>query len=185
MKKIALGLSLAALIAGGTAYADHHGKRPNMDTDGDGVVTRSEAQAHSASMFARMDANNDGKLDSSDRDAKREQHRAGMFEALDSDKNGQISRSEFMAFDHEGMRGPGGKHHHMGKRGHRGQHMMAMADTNKDGAVTMAEFTAGSMQHFDRMDTNNDGKVSKEERDAARSEMRGKWRDKMRDRAAD
>lgn len=178
MKKITLGLSLAALVAGGAAYADHHGQRPDMDTDGNGVVTRAEAQAHAGTMFAKMDANGDGKLDETDRAARKEERRTKMFEALDADSNGQISRSEFMAGNMRGgPDGDGGKHHRMGKRGGHGK-MMEMADANKDGAISKAEFTAGAMQHFDRMDANKDGQVTAEEKQAARDAMRAKWRER-------
>jgi len=48
--------------------------------------------------------------------------------------------------------------------------MMAMArdaDTNKDGAISQAEFMAAAMKRFDAEDTNHDGKITKEERAAA------------------
>jgi hypothetical protein len=53
-----------------------------------------------------------------------------------------------------------------------------MADANKDGAVTQAEFTAAALQRFDRLDANKDGQVTKEERQAARKAMRDQWRAK-------
>ena len=68
MKKLTIGLSVAALAIAGTAYAGQHGMRG--DGNGDGVVTRVEAQAKSAEMFARMDANSDGKIDAADREAR-------------------------------------------------------------------------------------------------------------------
>jgi Ca2+-binding EF-hand superfamily protein len=53
--------------------------------------------------------------------------------------------------------------------------MARMADTNSDGAITTAEFTAAALQRFDAMDTNKDGQVTPEERQAAREQMRAKW----------
>ncbi len=182
MKKIVLGLSLAAMAAAGAAYAQP-GMRPNPDTDGNGVVTRAEAQAHAGQMFAMMDANKDGKLDQADRAA----HRAQMFDRMDADHDGKITRAEFDAMhqggpgDRMGMGKDGDKGWSM-KRGHYGRGDMArMADTNKDGAVSQAEFTAAALQRFDRTDTNKDGQVTKEERQAARAAMREQWQQRKAD----
>ncbi|MEO6113277.1 MAG: hypothetical protein ABIP07_02350, partial [Sphingomicrobium sp.] len=46
--------------------------------------------------------------------------------------------------------------------------MIVMADTNKDGRITLAEAEAMALQHFDKMDANRDGKVTPEERRAGR-----------------
>jgi Ca2+-binding EF-hand superfamily protein len=210
-RTLAIGLSLAALAVGGTAvWADQHmdghhmGDHSGMmgDTNGDGTITRAEAQARAQQMFAMMDANKDGKLDQADRDARMN----AMFDRLDTDKNGQISRAEFAAAHsgpggmHEGMDhgamggsgmmdGPGhegmmehGRGHHGGSMGAGMMGpgmMMAMADANKDGAVTQAEFMAAAMQRFDRADANKDGKVTKEERRSAWQAMREQMRARM------
>lgn len=183
VRKLALGLSLAAMTVAGTAYADQA-----MGKKGDEVITRGAVQEHSAAMFARMDVNKDGKLDKADREARRNM----MFDRLDTDKNGQISRAEFSARprrpegmdkhgDRQGAKGEGGQRHHWGRRGHGGHGgmmMMGMADTNKDGAISQAEFTAAALARFDSMDANKDGKVTKEERQAARQAMREQWQAK-------
>ena len=197
MKKVALGLSAGALALGGFAYAQggpgRHG--PMMDADGDGVVTRAEAQASAAAMFTRMDVNKDGKIDAADREARRTQRKEEMFARLDTDKNGSISKAEFMAAKAPGdgrrggpgMDGERGGRHHAGMRGEGKRHgrmhhargpggMMMMADTDKDGAVTQAEFTAASMKHFDMMDSDKDGKVTAEERKAAHEKMKAMWK---------
>ncbi len=179
MKKLTFGLPLAALALalGGAAYADHH-MGPRHDADGDGIVTRAEAEAHAKQMFAHMDANGDGKLDPSDREARRSERREAMFAALDKDADGSISREEFMAFDHQG---PGKMHHRPdGERGHPGMMMMQKADTDNDGSISEAEFVAGAGKHFDEMDTNNDGNLTQDERQAARDTMRDQWRGMMR-----
>ena len=198
MKKVALGLSAAVLAIAGAAYAQQS-MRPKPDADGNGIVTRAEMQAHSAQMFAKMDANKDGKIDAADREARQ----AAMFDMIDSDKNGQISRAEFTVHHGPGhrMQGEGGEGHRgmgagmgagmgegmgegMGSHrgGHRGGHggggMMArMADTNNDGAVSQAEFTAAAVQRFDRIDANKDGQITAEERQAGRAAMRERWRE--------
>jgi hypothetical protein len=53
----------------------------------------------------------------------------------------------------------------------RGRHggPMAMADADKDGNVTRAELTQALTARFARLDTNGDGKVTREEREASRA----------------
>ena len=46
-----------------------------------------------------------------------------------------------------------------------------MADTNKDGRITLAEAESMALQHFDQMDTNRDGQVTPDERRAGRKVM--------------
>jgi hypothetical protein len=174
-RHLAVGLTLAATAITGTAYAEQAMR-------GDGVTTRAEVETRSAARFARMDANRDGKLDQADREARRNM----MFDRMDTDKSGQISRAEFNTRPQrpEGMSkrldGEGRKHRWGGRgRGHHGGMMMGrMADANKDGAVTQAEFTAAALQRFDRTDANKDGQVTREERQAARKAMRDGWRAK-------
>ncbi len=175
MKKTLIGLSLVALAAGGVAIAQPMGG-PGRDPMGDKTVTRAEAQAHAAEMFAKMDANKDGKLDAADRQARR----AAMFDRLDTDKNGAISRDEFnvrhQRADGEGMKGKGTRGHGMrgmhGKKGMGGMMMLGMADTNKDGAVSRDEFLAAHARHFDMADANKDGSLTPDERKAAHAKMR-------------
>jgi len=183
-RNLALALSLAATAIVGTAYAQQTAPA-KRDADGNGVLTRAEVQTHSAERFTRMDVNKDGKLDQADREARRNE----MFDRLDTDKNGQLSREEFSARPQHGeamaQRGEGedgkrwGKRHHRRHGGMMGGMMMGrMADADKDGAVTQAEFTAAALQRFDAMDANKDGQVTKEERQAARKTMREEWRAK-------
>lgn len=52
----------------------------------------------------------------------------------------------------------------------KGRHggMIAMADANKDGQVSKAEFTAALDARFTKMDANRDGKLTKEDREITR-----------------
>ena len=155
MKKISLLTLGAALIAVPVLAAPGSGSRG--DADGNGTLTRAEAQAHAAERFARMDVNKDGKIDASDRAARRAAMQTKMFERLDANKDGSISKAEWDqhsvdraakrgekradAGATEGKRGMRG-HHGMrgGRHGMRGGMMMGKADTNGDKAISQAEF---------------------------------------------
>jgi hypothetical protein len=184
MKKLTIGLSIAALTMAGVAYA---APSQRGDADNNGTLTRAEAQAHSNEMFTKMDVNKDGKLDTADREARR----SAAFDRIDTNKDGQISRQEFAAErpghgpdqagpdrDHDGKHRMGHRGGGKGWGGHGGPRgdMMQQADTNKDGAISQSEFSAGALQHFDRTDANKDGKVTKEERQAAFKSMRDQAR---------
>lgn len=70
MKKLLLSVAVLALLTSPAMAGDgdgrdhakreHHG--PKMDTDGDGVVSKSEFIAAQEKRFDEMDANNDGKI---------------------------------------------------------------------------------------------------------------------------
>ncbi|MEW9855111.1 EF-hand domain-containing protein [Novosphingobium sp. M1R2S20] len=193
MKKTAIGLSVAALAIAGTAYAAPGDMRAKMDTDGNGTITRTEAQAATTAMFAKLDVNKDGKLDRADWSQRRQQMKAERFDQLDANNDGQLSRQEFTAGSDRARRdgkgsatagradkgqhakagprdGHGGGMHHRGMMG-----MGRMADANNDGAVSQAEFTAAAMKHFEAADANNDGQVTAQEHQAMREQMKAKW----------
>ena len=169
-----------AVAAGGLAYA--------AEQEG---LTRTEAVAQARAHFARMDANKDGKLDASDRSAKRADMQAKMFERLDANKDGNISKAEWdqhsadrvakraekRADAGDGKRGMRGHH---GKRGGHGM-MMARADTDGDKVISQAEFQTAALARFDAADANRDGQVNAEERAAQREAWKakaGEWRAK-------
>jgi Ca2+-binding EF-hand superfamily protein len=186
MKTTVIALSAAALALGGTAYA-----APGMMGHGPkGDMTRADAQAQAAEHFARMDANGDGKLDPADREAMR----AKMFDRIDADGNGAISREEFDAMHRGGRDGEareGKRGHRMGMhRGMRGHHrggmgMMKQADTDGDGAISQAEFTAGALAMFDKADADRNGTVTDAERKAAHQAMRAQWKAQAEQRRAE
>lgn len=185
-KKISLFTLAAALVAVPVLAAPG-------GADRDAVQTRADAEAKAAQMFARMDANKDGKLDAADRAAQHAERQAKMFASLDADGNGSISKAEWDKHGADraakraergekradaGEAGEGKRHHGMrgghGKRGgHRGM-MMGKADTDGDKAVSQAEFQTAALARFDAADANKDGQVTPEERQA----QRGAWRAK-------
>jgi Ca2+-binding EF-hand superfamily protein len=135
----------------------------HFDTNKDGKVTRAEADAVVAAqmkakgknaagadkrvgqLFARADTNKDGVLT------------AAEVGALRPD-NAQIEKfAEAQA-----------------KRGGPMEAIMTAADANKDGKLSLAEMQAFASQRFDRIDTNHDGKVTPQERQALRQKVAAK-----------
>ena len=62
--------------------------------------------------------------------------------------------------------------------------MARMADTNNDGAISQAEFTAGALKMFDAADADHNGTVTQAERQTAREAMKAQWQAKRQQRAA-
>jgi hypothetical protein len=194
-KKISFLTLGAALIAVPVLAAP--GGAAKGDADGNGVLTRAEAQASATQRFAGMDANKDGKLDAADRAVRRAAMQEKRFAALDANKDGNISKAEWDQHgadraakraergDKRAATGEAGQGRRDGMRGHhgkRGGHRMGggmgggwmKADSNGDKVIGQAEFVAASLARFDRLDANKDGQVTAEERQAARTAMRAK-----------
>ena len=157
--------------------------------DRNAVQTRAEVQTTATEMFAKLDANKDGKLDGSDRAAKRAEMQEKKFARLDADGDGSISKAEWDQHGADraakrgerrteaGEAGKGKRHGMRGHHGKRGGHhgmMMGKADTDGDKAISQAEFQTAALARFDAADANKDGQVTPEER----KEQRGAWRAK-------
>lgn len=183
MKKFTLAATAAVLAMGATALYAAAPDAAGKGRHGDRTVTWADAQTKSAAMWTKLDVNKDGKIDAADRAAKAAQ----KFDKIDSNKDGAISRDEFAAHHsqmgqgsmmggHQGHGDSEGRGMHRGMRHGMGGGMMmhGLADANKDGAVTKAEFDAATKAHFDKADANKDGKVTPEERRAAMKDMMGK-----------
>ena len=186
MRKLTLSLvaGAATLATAGVAYAQ---QAPAPRTH---LMTRAAVQQRAGAMFDRLDANHDGKIDEADR-AVREKAR---FDRMDTDHNGELSYAEFAA-SHErpaarhtaradapgeqpGTRSGDGGEHRMamgGFHGRGGFSMMRVAQADKAGGMTKADFEAAILQRFDRLDANHDGTVTPDEAKAARDNMRQQW----------
>jgi Ca2+-binding EF-hand superfamily protein len=159
-----------------------------LDTNHDGYLTREELDAARDKM---MSMHGDMEKKFAERGTS---ERNAMFDKLDTNHDGTISRQEFMAgqsqmreqrifiMRHDGgapgvpASAPGGpgtkmRMHGMGMDGFAG-HMFEMADTNKDGRVSLAEAQAAALAHFDKADLNHDGKLTPEERQQAHQQHR-------------
>lgn len=96
MKRTAKYLSLAALalgLSGGVALAQQGQAMRALDTNGDGLLQRSEMEAAVAARFARLDANHDGVVTLEEMQARV----APAFAAIDSNGDGALSRAEMRA----------------------------------------------------------------------------------------
>lgn len=175
------GAALAVVAAAGIALAQGGPEGPGPRGD----VTRQQAIAHVDEMFARLDANHDGRVTPDEMHAmgahRREEMRAHMFDRLDANHDGNISREEF-AEAHAMRGGPGGPGGHPdgemgppppGGPGGPGGHFMHGARMFGDqGFVTLEQMRARALEHFDRADANHDGTLTMAERRAAREAMR-------------
>jgi hypothetical protein len=184
MRKLTLSIGAAVLATAGVAVA-----APQMAGHMQADMTRAQAQTMAAEHFAKMDANGDGKLDSADRAARQ----AKIFDRIDADHNGSISRDEFAAMHAQrgerggeragvgrqgmmgGDHGGRGRHGMHGGMGGRGMMLGKMVDTNNDGTITQAEFTAAALAHFDKADADHNGTVTAAERKAAFDAMKSQW----------
>jgi Ca2+-binding EF-hand superfamily protein len=150
-----------------------------LDSDKDGAVTTAEIAARHGKMGGHRVTNviqKDGTQVHVSRDGLGDP--AAAFDRLDANKDGAISRDEFAkgrqiriekriekrAEGRDKMR----MHHRGGMMGAR---MIVMADSNRDGRITLGEAETMALQHFDKMDANRDGRVTPEERRAGRPMM--------------
>ncbi|MCU0690154.1 MAG: EF-hand domain-containing protein [Polyangiaceae bacterium] len=181
----------------GTSGPGHGAGRMAMfaqaDRDGDGKLTREEAQSAAGRRFKSADKNGDGTLDDQELSALRARgmgapgkgpRDASRFRQMDKNGDGTLSKDEVPGFladrfddidaDHDGkvthdeLRAA-----HVGKgpgggmgfaRGWRFQQM----DKNGDGVVGKDEATARLAQRFDVLDADHDGKLTHGELRAGR-----------------
>ncbi len=132
-------------------------------------LSKASVEAQVKANFSRMDANRDGFVTRAESSAARSQaldaRTAAMFNQLDTDRNGQVSRAEFAAAQTRAInQATGGKGIPDGD--------FALADTNKDGRVSLEEALTQPRRQFDAADGNRDGVLTLAERTAAAARMR-------------
>ena len=148
MKNVLL-LSMLGGLAATNAWGQAAAPAQAMDTDGDGLVSVKEHAAGAKAMFERMDANHDGYVTTAEMDAAH----ALMMKRVGGMHGGHSMPGMGM--------GPG-----MPAGG-----MMAMMDSNRDGAITAQEHAAHAKAMFDRMDANRDGRITAGEVSAGHETM--------------
>ncbi|MEO9131960.1 MAG: hypothetical protein ABI240_12200, partial [Sphingomonas sp.] len=222
MRKLFLAAALAGTMLGGAAIAGQDapkgrgGAMMRADTNGDGNISRAEFMAQAEARFARMDKNGDGFITADEMGGRAGRGPGGGMMAADADHDGKISRAEFMAQTaqrftkldangdgqisgdemkammermREGGGMMGGRHAPDGQaagammppppgaeggamrghHGHRGPGKLERLDTNHDGKISRDEMCADADRHFDKLDTNHDGFIDQAEMDASRA----------------
>ena len=148
-RKTLLMLAVLAALSAGTAIAatapandSPHASRAKLDTNGDGVIDRGEAARH-----PRL---------------------AGKFDELDKNKDGRLAKEEMPRRHGRGS----------GKDGHGPRETMMKLDTDKDGRISRAEFSAGqakSAERFDQLDANKDGYIDRADRELRARQRTDAW----------
>lgn len=176
MNKTLLTTIAAAMIASVAVPAmaaqqgQGHGPRierlmQQFDANSDGAITQDEISAQRAEMFKSADADNSGTLSAEEfgfiRDMRQKQ------------REERIAARQEMGEDMRKQRGMEGKGEMRGQRDgkHRGQKFgqrdgmrgdgpqIERLDTDNDGQVSLAEFSANDSRLFARFDRNGDNKI--------------------------
>jgi Ca2+-binding EF-hand superfamily protein len=144
---ILIGATILAYTAAGSQPPGGHDPMRMLDADGNGSVSLAEFRQHAADMFRK----------------------------LDPDGDGRVAVAELRAH-HDSMmsRRPGGPPPEGERRGPPRPPRLDQADSDGDGVVTLAEFTAMVEKHFAAADANGDGAVTAEEFQAAHRNMHGR-----------
>ena len=137
MKTILVWTACAgAMLPALPALAQTHQSAPAMNL----VITREAAQAKVTEHFERLDADRDGFV--------------GAAEAAAADQAMKQRRDAGKA----GKPGSGGAMPGFGS------YMLARADTDKDGRMSLAEAQAMGLRYFDKADADRDGRITGDER---------------------
>ena len=159
-----------------------------LDTNSDGVVDASEAEAaverrmerrmrrrgvgrRMERMTRRFDTDRDGKVTKQEV----EQHVSERFSRADLDGDGKITDADLPPMmrgrDALSAAGDGMRRGHRGRRGSRMLRRLRAANVNKDAEVTIQEMQDFATRRFARFDRNGDGAVDKADRDALMREV--------------
>jgi Ca2+-binding EF-hand superfamily protein len=147
--------------------ASREGWLTRVDTNKDGVATQTEIDAsvettrkeHTQNMFTREDANKDGRLT---RDETRMP--SAWFERADANKDGALTLAEATEARKHAHAEKGGKAARGDKPLEGGKHgKLNRLDQNGDGKVERQELQAAAAKRFARLDQNGDGSLTNDE----------------------
>ena len=165
-----------------------------LDVNHDGKLDAGDRAARMGEMFDKIDANKDGTISRDEFVAAHE--KMGMGKGpMGMGMGGEGPGGHAWRQGHEHHDDSDDRDDHEGHHGHRMGHgdrmgegrakmgmLMAIlheADPNHTGSVSRDAFVGGALKLFDKADTNHDGKVTPQERHAARSAMREQMRKQM------
>jgi hypothetical protein len=208
-------LSGAAVLVAAPALAQSAGTPPprvnpfdQVDLNRDGVITLEEATQARTAAFVRLDANRDGSLSREEMISERRMHGGGpdrpqrrpgrpnpdangdgtvtraewdaaiaargaeasrsggeMFARLDANSDGQLVQAELQALRANRAERRGRMEERRGRRQERPER--PRMDTNNDGQISRAEWLAVPDRMHERADANRDGRVTREEAENA------------------
>jgi hypothetical protein len=159
-----LTLSAAlALAAGGAAATPGANFLAQWDADGDGAVTRAEADDRRIAIFESFDADADGALSAAEL-ALMAEHRAQMAEDGHGPGQGEGQGRRWQQAMRDGQgRGMAhgqGQGARMAGAGHGAGGIIGLLDDDGDGAIQRAEFLAATDAWFSRRDRTGDGVIT-------------------------
>ena len=171
-----------------------------LDLNHDGFITRDEvassqsqfadriaksAPKRAARMFDRLDTNHDGQITESEAQAARSarrsasgkqpkpsRHASSLVARADANKDGIVTRAEFDSATASGKI----KMRRANMRGSAIVRLFDIADSGKNGRVSLAEAQQAALQQFDAADLNHDGVLTPDERRQASKADRAKRR---------
>ena len=160
MRLPTLAFSATLLAVTVPASAQEAGQQADSLRTRDGVTKALQAR------FAAMDTNKDGLIDRTEAQAAQDRVQAeataeilaqtdAAFAELDKDKNGALSKEEFRATAPKLKPSDGP------------QAVISRFDGNKDGKVSLSEYEKPLLARFDGLDKNKDGKISDAESKAS------------------
>ncbi|WPJ95634.1 EF-hand domain-containing protein [Coraliomargarita algicola] len=152
-KKSLLLLVLSTSLLGFTAQAKPDGE------PGEAKGKRPSPQE----IFQRMDSDENGTLSLEEVKGPLAEH----FDKIDADGDGQITPKELRIAHQKRLKGEKGPKGEKGQGAERRGPNLKEADSNEDGAISKAEATEAGMErlleHFDEIDADGNGEITREE----------------------
>ncbi len=186
---VALAMPLAAQAGPGKGHRGHGAHLMQMDTNADGNITRAEAEASLATRFATIDANSNGFVTQDEMKAHHEAKRAEMKAKWEAKKaEAEAAGKPAREGKPKREKDPAKAAEWEAKKAEKAAEHWAAMDSDSDGQLSLAEFTAEHIKFFDKMDADSNGTITKAELDAAKAEKkerRGEWRDKKKAEAGE
>ena len=173
----ATAMAVAGIAAAQTAPAPQTTHHVRGDADGDGRISQAEFVDGRIARLTAQDMNRDGSVSREERQAamqaRRMERADARFTRLDADGNGAISRAEFDA-GHAARPDRGSRAERAGHRGPR-----RAGGARERGPVVIAEARENLAASFARMDADEDGFVTADERRASMRRHRQARRERM------